>query len=96
MGHPHCLVVNAGCKEAGEKTKVESVQSHDHCAHPDQLQYQPVRHLESTRRSRAQDYPNRSPKDDISTQLELFPQKEGSNFENYKTNAYLQAVKQQN
>ncbi|MCI6495061.1 MAG: hypothetical protein MR997_06085 [Bacteroidales bacterium] len=29
-------------------------------------------------------------------QLELFPQKEGSNFENYKTNAYLQAIKQQN
>src|SRR5574344_912924 len=39
---------------------------------------------------------NRSPKDDISPQLELFPQKEGPNFENYKTNAYLQAIKQQN
>ena len=35
----------------------------------------------------------RSPKDDISPQLELFPQKEGPSFENYKTNAYLQAVK---
>lgn len=35
----------------------------------------------------------RSPKDDISPQLELFPQKEGPCFENYKTNAYLQAVK---
>ena len=39
---------------------------------------------------------NRSPEDDISPQLELFPQKEGSSFENYKNNAYLQAVKQQN
>lgn len=39
---------------------------------------------------------NRSPKDDISPQLELFPQKEGPSFENYKTNAYLQAIKQQN
>ena len=39
---------------------------------------------------------NQSPKDNISPQLELFPQKEGSNFENYKTNAYLQAIKQQN
>ena len=38
---------------------------------------------------------NRSPKDDISPQLELFPQKEGPNWENYKTNAYLQAVNQQ-
>lgn len=37
---------------------------------------------------------NRSPEDDISPQLELFPQKEGPNFENYKTNAYLQAVNQ--
>lgn len=36
---------------------------------------------------------NRSPEDDISPQLELFPQKEGPNLENYKTNAYLQAVK---
>ena len=39
---------------------------------------------------------NRSPKDDISPQLELFPQKEGPSFENHKTNAYLQAIKQQN
>ena len=39
---------------------------------------------------------NRSPKDDISPQLELFPRKEGPSFENYKTNAYLQAIKQQN
>ena len=39
---------------------------------------------------------NRSPKDDISPQLELFPQKEGPSFENYKTNAYLYAIKQQN
>ena len=39
---------------------------------------------------------NRSPEDDISPQLELFPQKEGPSFENYKTNAYLQAIKQQN
>ena len=38
---------------------------------------------------------NRSPKDDISPQLELFPQKEGPSFESYKTNAYLQAIKQQ-
>ena len=38
---------------------------------------------------------NRSPKDDISPQLELFPQKEGPSFESYKTNAYLQAVNQQ-
>ena len=37
---------------------------------------------------------NRSPEDDISPQLELFPQKEEPNFENYKTNAYLQAVNQ--
>ena len=39
---------------------------------------------------------NRSPKDEISPQLELFTQEEGANFENYKTNAYLQAVNQQN
>ena len=39
---------------------------------------------------------NQSPKDNISPQLELFPQKEWSNFENYKTNAYLQAIKQLN
>ena len=39
---------------------------------------------------------NRSPEDDISPQLELFPQKEGPCFESYKTNAYLQAIKQQN
>ena len=38
---------------------------------------------------------NRSPEDDISPQLELFPQKEGPCFESYKTNAYLQAIKQQ-
>ena len=38
---------------------------------------------------------NRSPEDDISPQLELFPQKEGPSFESYKTNAYLQAIKQQ-
>ena len=37
---------------------------------------------------------NRSPEDDISPQLELFKQKEGPNSENYKTNAYLQAVNQ--
>jgi high-affinity Fe2+/Pb2+ permease len=39
---------------------------------------------------------NRSQEDDTSPQLELFPQKEGPNYENYKTNAYLQAVNQQN
>ncbi|MDD6507082.1 MAG: hypothetical protein PUF39_06870 [Prevotellaceae bacterium] len=39
---------------------------------------------------------NRSLKNDISPQLVLFPQKEGPSFENYKTNAYLQAIKQQN
>ena len=38
---------------------------------------------------------NRSPEDDISPQLELFPQKEGPSFESCKTNAYLQAIKQQ-
>ena len=38
---------------------------------------------------------NRSPEDDISPQLELFPQKEGPCFESYKTNAYLQVIKQQ-
>lgn len=37
---------------------------------------------------------NRSSEDDISPQLELFKQKEGPNSENYKTNAYLQAVNQ--
>lgn len=35
---------------------------------------------------------NRSLEDDVSTQLELFPQKEGPNYENYKTEAYLQAI----
>ena len=39
---------------------------------------------------------NRSQEDDTSPQLELFPKKEGPYFENYKTNAYLQAIKQQN
>lgn len=39
---------------------------------------------------------NRSQEDDTSPQLELFPKKEGPNYENYKTNAYLQAVNQQN
>ena len=39
---------------------------------------------------------DRSPKDDISLPLEFFPQKEGPSFDNYKTNTYLQAVKQQN
>ena len=39
---------------------------------------------------------DRSPKDDISLQQEFFPQKERPYFENYKTNTYLQAVKQQN
>ena len=37
---------------------------------------------------------NREPEDDISPQLELFKQKEGPNFENYKTNTYLHAVNQ--
>ena len=37
---------------------------------------------------------SRSPEDDISPQLEFLTQKEGPNFENYKTNAYLQAVNQ--
>lgn len=37
---------------------------------------------------------NRSSEDDISPQLELFKQKEGPNYENYKTNTYLHAVKQ--
>ena len=32
----------------------------------------------------------------VGSQLELFPQNEGANFKNYKTNAYLQAVNQQN
>ena len=32
---------------------------------------------------------NQSPKDNISPQLELLPQKEGPSFESYKTNAYL-------
>ena len=35
---------------------------------------------------------NRSPENVVSHQLELFPLKEGLNFENYKTNAYLQAI----
>jgi hypothetical protein len=39
---------------------------------------------------------NRSQEDDTSPQLELFPKKEGPNYENYKTNAYLQTVNQQN
>lgn len=37
---------------------------------------------------------NRNPEDDISPQLELFPQTGGPIFENYKTNAYLQALSQ--
>lgn len=35
---------------------------------------------------------NRSPEEDISPQLELFPKEEGPNFENCKTKAYLQAI----
>lgn len=34
----------------------------------------------------------RNPESVVSHQLELFPLKEGLNFENYKTNAYLQAI----
>ena len=34
----------------------------------------------------------RNPESVVSLQLELFPLKEGLNFENYKTNAYLQAI----
>ena len=40
---------------------------------------------------------NRNLEGDISPQLDLFPpKKRGANFENYKTNAYLLAAKQQN
>lgn len=38
---------------------------------------------------------NRSPEEDISPQLELFPKEEGPNFENYKTKAYLQAIEKE-
>ncbi len=37
---------------------------------------------------------NRIPEDDITPQLEFFKLKEGANFENYKTNAYLQTINQ--
>ena len=40
---------------------------------------------------------NRNSEEDISPQLDLFPpKKRGANLENYKTNAYLLAAKQQN
>ena len=35
---------------------------------------------------------NRSPEDDTSPQLSLFPQEMGPNSESYKTNAYLEAL----
>ena len=57
MGQPHCMVDNAGCKEAGEKMLVESIKSYDHRARSAQLLYQPVRLPESSRRTIAQDYP---------------------------------------
>lgn len=38
---------------------------------------------------------SRSPEEDISPQLELFPKEEGPNFENCKTKAYLQAIEKE-
>ena len=96
MGQPHCMVANAGCKEAGEKRKwsLSNLMTAVHILLNSYINLYDFLNLPEGQWLRI--IQNRSPKDDISPQLELFPQKEGPNFENYKTNAYLQAIKQQN
>ena len=80
MGQPHCMVANAGCKEAGEKTSVESVKSHDRRAHSAQLLYQPVRLPESSRRTMAQDYPKPKPQGRYFATAGALPTKRGTQF----------------
>ena len=74
------MIVNAGCKEAGGKTQVESVKSHDRHAHSAQLLYQPVRLPESSRRTKAQDYPKPKPKGRYFATTGALPTKRGAQF----------------